>query len=175
MKLEFEIKDIERDEVIGAMAAQLLNSWSSDDEGNAYSRRSELGEALGRAVKERINKTADALIQSSFDDAIRSRLSTAIDAVIAEGWYETDTYGGRKGEKLDLKARIGKALTEQRGDSYNRKPNIVTERVDEAIRSALNGEFAEVIKKATADLKSRLDSTVTAKVAEAIKTALGVR
>lgn len=175
MKIEFEIKDIEREEVIDAMAERLLTSWSTDEDGDAYSRRSELGESLGRAVKERINKIADEFVHASFDGEIRARLSTAIDQVLAEGWYETDSYGGRKGEKLDLKARIGKALTESRGDHYNRKPNIVLERIDEAVKSTLSGEFSEVIKKATADLRARLDATVTAKVAEAIKSALGVK
>lgn len=177
MKIEFEIGDINRDEVIGAMAERLLNTWSSDDQGNAYSRRSELGEALGRAVKERINAIAESMVREKFDAVIADRITSAVDAVLADGWYETDSYGGRKGDRHDLKARISKALTEPRRDSggYSRKPSILDERLDEAIKAALNGEFAEVIKKATTDLRARLDATVTQKVAEAIKSALGVK
>ena len=171
MKLEFEIKDIDRDEVIYAMAQHLLRRWS-DDDGESPT---DLGRSLANAVSQRITKIADEVVRQHFDDTIRERIAAAVDTVLAEGWYESDGYGGRRGDRIDLKARINVAMTAQRGDSYSRKPSILQERIDEAVKATLDKEFEPVIKQARETLRKQLDAAVMTKVTETVKAALGLR
>ncbi len=171
MKLEFDIKDIDRDEVVDAMAQHLLRRWS-DDDGESPT---DLGRSLASAVSDRITKIADEVVRQHFDDTIRARIAAAVDAVLAEGWYESDGYGGRKGERHDLKARINAAMIAPRGDSYNRRPPILQERIDEAIKATLDKDFGPVIAQARETLRKQLDATVMTKVTETVKAALGLR
>lgn len=171
MKLEFEIADINRDEVVTAMARHLLSRWSEDDGESPNA----LAVQLANAVSERITKLADELVREHFDDTIRARIAAAVDAVIAEGWYESDGYGGRRGERIDLKARINAALTAPRGDSYHRQPSILQERLDAAAKGMLDKEFSKVVEDARTKLRQQLDGAVMAKVAASIKEALGLR
>jgi hypothetical protein len=174
MKIECELKDIDHDEVVDAMARRLLERWSAA-EGEDSGGPGAMGERLGRAVNERIKQIADSLVRAAFDSTIKDRISAAVDAVLAEGWYETDSYGGRKGERIDLKARIGKTLTEARGDSYHRNPSLLHERLDATIKGFLDKEFSEVIHAAKTTLKEQLDTSVMRTVADTIKAALGLR
>ncbi len=171
MKIEFDIKDIGRDEVVDAMAHSLLHRWS-DDDGDSPS---DLGRSLGNAVKAKIDEVARELVRQHFDDVIRDRIASAVDAVLTEGWYENDGYGGRRGERIDLKARINAALTAPRGDSYHRQPSLLQERLDAAAKSMLDKEFGKIAEDAKAKLRQQLDGAVLAKVAETIKTAIGLR
>jgi hypothetical protein len=175
MKIEFDIKDIERGEVIDAMADQLLSRWASHEGEDTRRGRHELGESLRKAVSERITKLADEVVRKAFDAEIKQRISAAIDTVLAEGWYETDNYGSRKGERIDLKGRIGKLLTEARGDNYNRSASLLAERLEANIKTSLDKEFAPVIAEAKATLRERLDTSVMKTVADTIKSALGLK
>lgn len=171
MKIECEIDDINRDEVVAAMARQLLTRWSDDD----GETPTDLGRSLTNAVSQRITKIADEVVREHFDDTIRERITAAVDAVLAEGWYESDGYGGKRGERMDLKGRINAALTAPRGDSYNRQKPLLQERLDKAAESLLDSEFKKVVEDAQKKLRQQLDGAVMAKVAASIKEALGLR
>jgi hypothetical protein len=176
-KIEIDIPDIERSEVVDALASKLLHRWSADDDGEGHCVDSSLGKAMQKALTARIDAIAAEVVRRHLDDAIHSRIAAAVDAVITEGWYESDGYGGRKGERIDLKARINKALTEpRRGDGgYNNKPSILQERLDKAAESMLDAEFKTVVEQAKTKLRAQLDGAVMAKVATSIKEALGLR
>lgn len=173
MKIEFDIKDIDRDEMIAAMAHNLLHRWS-DDNGDSPT---DLGRLLGRAVKAKIEEVAKELVRQHFDTVIHERIAAAVDAVIADGWYETDGYGGRKGEKMDLRARVSRAMTEPRRDSggYNNKPSLIAERIDEAAKGFLDKELRGEVDKAKAALRAKLDTSVMDTVAAAVKSAIGLQ
>lgn len=173
MKIEFDIKDIDRDEVIAAMAHSLLHRWN-DDSGDSST---DLGRLLGQAVKAKIEEVAKEVVRQHFDAAIHERIAAAVDTVIAEGWYETDGYGGRKGDRMDLRARIGKAMTEPRRNSsgYNNQPSLIAERVDEAAKEFLDKELRGEVDKAKAALRAKLDTSVMDTVANAVKSAIGLQ
>ena len=181
MKIEFEIKDIERDEVVGAIAGQLLTEWVTehdDDTGGEvqYARRSAMAEALRRAVIARIDSIAAEVVRAGFDSVIKDRITAAVDGVLAEGWQETNNYGESKGARLDLKARIGKLLTETRGDGYSRQqPSVLDAAVSAATNGFLSKELQPVIDAAKANLKKCLDATVMKTVADTITNAVGLR
>lgn len=176
MKIEIEIPEIQRAEVVDALANQLLHNWSVDDEGNPHEIESTLGNAMRKALTARIDAIATEVVQKHFDDTIRERITGAVDAVIAEGWYESDGFGGRRGERIDLKARINKALIEPRGDGYHgRKPSLLEERIGKAAETLFDSEFKKVVEDAKTKLRQQLDGTVMSKVAASIKEALGLR
>lgn len=171
MKLEFEIQDIDRQEIVDAMARQLLTR--RDRDGDEVS--TPLGDLLKRSVDVRIDALANEIVCQQFDESLKARISAEIDRVIEEGWYESDNWGGRKGERLDIKARIGKVLTEQRGDVYSRKPSLLQERIDEAIRRFMDKEFDQIVNEAKNKLRKSLDDKVITTVTESIKNAIGLK
>lgn len=178
MKIEAEIKDIDRDEVIDALAAQLLGADGDEDEdedgeGRRYGRKP-LGTQLRKFLERKIEELAATVVRQGFDDAIRARINAAVDVVLAEGWRKTNQYGEPTGTALDLKARVSELLT-QHADSYNREPSLVTKRIDAVTGGFLDKEFRPIIDQAKATLKAKLDATVMETVAVTIKTALGLR
>lgn len=173
MKLEFDIDDINRNEIIDAIARQLLTKYRGLD--GESDTPSDLSRSLEHAVKQRIETIATELVRERFTEAIDERIRAAIDAVIADGWYDTDYHGGRVGERKDLRARINKELTAKRGDAYRSEPSILDKHIQEAIKTCLDKEFKSTIEAAKATLKAKLDEKVLASIAEGIKTAIGLR
>lgn len=176
MKIDFEIKDIDRDEVVDAMARALLGKWVEvyDETTGPYGDylATKLAKALESAVKERIGKLAEEMVRSHFDDVIKARIDAAVDAVLAAGWQETNRYGEAAGVKLDLKARIGQQITGK--DSYSHKSRI-DELVEKTVRDVTHGEFNKEIEAAKAKVRQQLDAVLSGKVAEALKQAMGLK
>lgn len=179
MKIECEIPDIKREEVIESMAAQLLGALYEGDEDDPERRpsydRKRIGQHLRAYFDKKIAALAEQAVQRAFDDAIKERINAAIDATLAEGWRETNQYGERTGGTLDLKARIGKLLTESRGDSYNRQKSVLSEHTEKAVESIVSREFQPVIDAAKANLKTCLDEKVMKTVSATIASAVGLR
>lgn len=182
MKIECEIADIRRDEVIEAMAARLLgceyeHSGDPDDPTPPPDRwdRKAVGKHLRVYFEAKVAELADQAVRRVFDGLIRARIAAAVDAVLADGWQETNSYGERTGAKLDLKGRIGKLLTEARGDSYNRNPSIMDATVKAAVEGFLGREFQPLIDAAKEELKKCLDVKVMKTVSDTITNAVGLR
>lgn len=178
MKIETEIPDINRDEVIEAMARQLLGEWHEEHDeetgpGLCY-RETRLGAAMKQYLDKKIEGLAETLVREKFDETVSARIATAVDDVLREGWQRTDEYGMPNGQKLDLKARIGSFLNER--DRY-RSPN--APRIDEMVKSAvektLSFEFKKEIDAAVKSLRAQLDAAINGKFTEAIKAAMGIR
>jgi hypothetical protein len=179
MKIECEIRDINHDEVVHAMASRLLQRWSSsegEDGGEPSELGKQLGRAVGRAVNARIEQIAVSLVREAFDTAIVERIAAAVDAVLAEGWRKTNSYGDAVGDRVDLKGRISEVILEKKsegyqGAKYTLAESLVRERVTEVMDRDLKAE----VEKAKASLRAQLDAAVTAKFVETLKQALGVR
>lgn len=171
MKLEFEIKDIDRDEVIAAMAQHLLTRYSNED-GDVETR---FGAAMRRHLEAKITATAEALVRERIGAVVAQRIEAAVDAVLAEGWTRTDSYGCSTGQKLDLKGRISEILNTKQGDSYNRRGTLIEEAIKLRLEAALAKDFAEELKAAREAFREKLDTTVMAKFTETLKSALGLR
>lgn len=172
MKIEAEIKDIDRDEVIQAMAARLLGEHEIDEEGEPRYGRKTMGLSLRQLLDKKLEQLAGDTVRDAMNGEIAARLNMAIDNVLRDGWQTTNEYGEPKGPKLDLKARIGEVLS--RTDNYNRK-SIVSERIAELVNKVLHEEFGPVIEQAKKTLKEQLDTSVMTTVANTIKAALGLR
>ena len=182
MKIECEIPDINRDEIIERMAVRLLGfDYHRDPEDPdptpeiAKWDSKAIGKHLRVYFESKVAELAEQAVRRCFDDAIRSRIDAAVDVVLAEGWRETNNYGEQTGAKLDLKGRISKLLQEARGDNYNRKASVLDERVELATKELIAAEFKPLIEQARATLKSKLDTSVMNTVAETIKASLGLR
>lgn len=177
MKIETEIPDINRDEVIEAMARQLLTEWHEEIDPETgptrYQRISKLGESVERYLKKTIDETADKMVRAAFDESISARVSAAVDEVLAEGWSKTDEYGSPRGPKVDLKARISEFLLQK--DRYNSNGNVIDVAIKQAVDKTLSGAFKSEIDGAVKTLREQLNAAVSDKFVVAIKSAMGVK
>ncbi len=179
MKIEFEIADISRDEIVDALARQLLTDMVTEegDEGvDTYARRSALAESLRKSTSAMIAKLSGDVVREHFDDTIKARIAGAVDDVLAAGWTRTDSYGNATGERLDLKGRISEIITDKKEERYGQPKLTLSEKlVKDQIEKTLNRELTSEIEAARKSLRSQLDAVVSGKVAETIKTALGLK
>lgn len=178
MKIETEIPDISRDEVIEAMARQLLGEWHEETDpetgpGRFY-RETRLGVLMKQYLDKKIEGLADTLVREQFDIVIKDRIAKAVDDALATGWTKTDEYGSPRGPAIDLKARVGEYLNAT--DRY-RQPykTFIEEQVAKAVEKTLGGEFKKEIDAAVKSLRGQLDAAVSSKFTDAIKAAMGVK
>lgn len=180
MKIECEMSDIKREEVIEAMAAHILGAMYEADEDDPEPRptydRKKIGQHLRAYFDKKVAALATTEIRAAFDETIRTRIAAEIDEVLRIGWQKTNSYGEPSGERLDLKARISEVLTQARGNGYgDRNPSVLDAMVKSAIEGFLSKEFAPVIDAAKANLKTCLDAKVMKTVSETIANAVGLR
>lgn len=178
MKIETEIPDISRDEIIEAMARQLIGQFADahDYETGPYTeyRETKLGAAMKQYLDKRIEVLAETLVREKFDQVIADRIAKAVDQVLEEGWVKTDEYGSARGPKVDLKARISDYLNEK--DRYT-SPNLrrIEQQVKSAVDATLASEFKKEVDSAVKSLRTQLNAAVSDKFVSAIKQAMGVK
>lgn len=179
MTVQIEMAPISRDEVIDAMAAQLLGSEMTEDEdGNPvkYWDRTTATKALELRIRKAIDDTAQSMVRDAFDETIRARVTSAVDDVLATGWVVTDTYGNRRGDNVDLKGRISEILTKQESNGYNDPKRTVAEQIaKKLIEEAFHKEFKEELERARLELRKQVDALVATKLTETLKGALGLK
>lgn len=179
MKIECELPDIKRDEIIEAMAAGLLGAiyerYEDDPTPETPYDRKQIGKHLRAYLDGKIAELAAEVVRKAFDDTIRARIDSAVDVVLSEGWRATNEFGEPRGERIDLKARISKLLTEVRGDSYSRSPSVLDAHVQKAVENLVGKDFQPVIAAARENLKKCLDEKVMKTVSDTITNAVGLR
>lgn len=178
MKIETEIPDINREEVIEAMARQLLGEWHEEvehDVNASYMRHypTKLGAAMKKYLDDKIEGLAQTLVREKFDQVIQDRIAAAVDAVLKEGWVKTDEYGSARGPAMDLKGRISEYLNHH--DRYSSGGKRIEGIVKEHVEKTLSGELRKEVDAAVASLRAQLNAAVSNKFVEAIKAAMGVR
>ncbi len=177
MKIEFDIADIDRDEVIDAMARQLLNEWHEETDPETgptrYRRETKLGASMRQYLDQKIDGLADTLVREKFDQVVGERIVAAVDEVLREGWTKTDEYGSARGPKVTLKDRISEFLSQR--DRYSSNQNVIDKAIKESLDKTLSGDFKKEIDAATKSLRAQLDAAVSDKFVSAIKAAMGVK
>jgi hypothetical protein len=178
MKIETEIPDINRDEVIEAMARQLLTEWHEEvDEETGptrYRRETKLGAAMKQFLEKKIDGLAETLVRERFDEVVGMRIANAVDDLLTEGWSKTDEYGSVRGPRVSLKDRIGEHLSQK--DRYSSPSlNVIDKAVKDAVDKTLSGSFKTEIDAAVKSLRAQLDAAVSDKFVNAIKAAMGVK
>lgn len=180
MKIEFEIRDIERGEVIEAMARQILTVMVKEHDpeygANEYPDRSELAKLLAKGVGQKIERLAAEAVREHFDATIKARIESTVDEVLAEGWRKTDSYGNATGDRVDLKGRINEVITTKVRDGYSGPQYTLSEKlVADSVKEVMTSGLKHELEAARKSLRDQLDTAVTAKVAATIKEALGLR
>jgi hypothetical protein len=179
MKIECEVPDVRREDIIESMAAQLLGALYEGDEDDpeprpTYDRR-QIGKHLRVYFDKKIAALAAETVRAAFDDTIRARIAAEVDEVLRVGWQATNEYGEPRGERLDLKARISNLLTQARGNGYNRELSVMDAQMKAATEGFLSKELKPIIDDAKANLRKCLDATVMKTVADTITNAVGLR
>lgn len=181
MKIEIEINDINRDEVIERMAARLLGfDYQRDDDPDSPDPTPPLsrwdGKQIGKHLRlyfeGKIKETVDQMVSDAIDQQIRDTIAASVAKIVEEGWQTTDEYGRVTGTRT-LKSIVLDSLTRKGGD-YNRQ-TIADKVAEETIRKALHESFGAEIKRAQETFRKEIDNVVAAKLTESIKTALGLR
>lgn len=183
MKIEFEIKDIERDEIVDAMARQMLTEMVSEEmdpeEGggvHTYVRRSQLADDLRKSINAKISDLAENAVRECFDSAIKERIAATVDEVLEAGWVKTDGYGNPKGERTDLKGRINEVITEKKSHRYGQPEHTLADRLVVAkVEELFHGELGKEVEAARLKLRQQLDTVIAGKFAETLKSAMGIR
>jgi hypothetical protein len=177
MKLEFDISDITREDLVNAMAEKLLTTYVREEETNStYPTNSPLAAQMRKLIEEKISALAEDHVREHFDETIKERISAQVDVVLAEGWRKTDGYGNANGQAVDLKGRINEIITEKKSTGYNRESFTLAEKlVQEKVREVFNDAFNKEIEAARKSLRDQLEVTVSAKFVETLKGAMGIR
>lgn len=174
MKLEFNLADITRDDLIAAMADKLLTSYVREEDTNStYPTHSPLAEKMRKLIDQKISAVAEQYTRDAIDDTIKARIATAVDDVLAEGWQATNSYGEPAGPRISLKGRISALMIDTR-DSYSRE-NAIDKKVKATVEAALDNEFKAEVNAAKAKVRGELDAVLTGKVTEALKSAMGLK
>lgn len=176
MKLEFDISDITREDLVNAMAERLLTTYVREEETNStYPTNSPLADQMRKLIEQKVSEIAESHVRADIDNEIQERIALAVDAVLAEGWQATNTYGEPRGPKVDLRGRVSEVLLTATRD-YSGSPMTPIERqVKAAVDNLISKEFAKEIEAARKSLREQLDTAVSAKFTETLKTALGIR
>lgn len=125
-----------------------------------------------------IAKAVEKAVESVTEEAIKDRLTAAVEKAIEEGWQKTNHYGERTGPTVTLKERISAFLdSRQRWDSdYNtRETSLVDYVLQKMITKKLETEFTEIFKMAKETFKKAVDANLQDKVRSALTQALGIK
>lgn len=181
MKIETEIPDINRDEIIGAMASKILLEWVREhdpEQGGTveYPQKTELAKLLAKGVHQTIERLVTAMLREHFETTIKATVEKTVSDVLAEGWRRTDPYGHPKGEVISFKERINEIITEDTARGYGQpKRTLAQNLVVESVTKVFSEQFGKEIETARAELRRQLDAVVSGKFTETIKQALGLR
>jgi len=125
-------------------------------------------------IEKKLDETIETAVSAAANEVIADKLRAQAEAIIADGWTETDGYG-RTTRVRTLRDLMTDLLTKPSGDSYsrNREP-FATKVIKEALSAAITKNFAADIAAAQKELKGMLDASVKEKLANALKQALGL-
>jgi hypothetical protein len=129
-------------------------------------------------VQGRLDKAIDAAVGGAMvrlvDEQVALKVAEACEAVITQGWQETNGYGEPTGKITTLKERIAGWLN-ARESGYSNSPTRIEKLMSEMIGRWLQKDFAKELDAAREAFKKQVDAVVTAKLGESLKAALGLR
>lgn len=125
----------------------------------------QLDELCGTKLEEILEERVKCIT----DEEIKAQLTPIVQATMAAGWQVTNSYGEPKGPNLGVRERISEFLT-KKSDSYSHE-GWLAKTVEELLRK----DFAEELKKVTAEFRRLVDANVQAKLKEALASSLGLQ
>lgn len=132
---------------------------------------------VARMVEERTRKAVERQIKATVDEVIREvvqdKVAVAVEAILAEGWRKTDSYGSPQGPPMTLKDRVSEMLTAR--DRYSNSLSYLDQTVAKEVDGVLRGELGQAIEDAKKKVRETLDSAVMTKLQQALKEGLGLK
>ncbi len=168
MKIELEIEDVRREEIIDAAAQILLSApttSSRDLDGDQADR-------LMTMLEQRLDDAVMRAVNDGIDTSVRVLIASEVERVLGTGWPIVDEYGRDTGKVRTLKSIVADALATKHG--YNSAPLAVSV-ATETITRMLQQGFAQEIADAQKRFRTQVDDLLNAKIADALRTALGLR
>lgn len=123
---------------------------------------------LSSAVHKQI---ADA-IDRTVKDIVESKLASEIEAILAEGWQKTNSYGEPTGDRITFRQRVSNLIEARDNYSSERRIDKI---VKETVETTLRGEFAKEVAEARAKVRAMLDGALNEKLAAALREGLGLK
>jgi hypothetical protein len=155
-----------QERVVQAVAAELLESVSFDEDDNEYRHKSSLRQQLDKVLQERIDAAVAALADDVCADALPEFLTKFV-------LHPTNSYGERRGEDIPfaeyITSRADEYLGEkvrddgQKSDSYRNDKPLRTRLlwlVDEKLHASIDAAVKNALEGANNDLAARMQSAV---------------
>lgn len=121
---------------------------------------------------DRIRRLVESAIDRVVNDQFELRIRSEVEAVLAEGWRQTDEYGTRRGEKVSLRDRVGALLGQRERDGYRR--SWADETIKKAIDDLMSKSFVKEIEDMQKKFREQANELLTAKIADGLRSALGL-
>lgn len=147
--------------------------------------RTRVEDAVARLAYENLEEEARVTLRAAVEKAVdaavvritETAVQNAVAKVLEEGWTPTNQWGEPRGERVTLRQRIEKLLTDKHHGNYDRENNgTIAERIAaKVIAETFRTEFGKELELARQEFRKALDGAVTSKLAESLKSALGLR
>lgn len=131
-----------------------------------------VAEVVAASINEKVGDAIEARVSKLVEEITRERVSKDIDAVLAEGWVETNTYGEPTGKKYTVRDRVHAFFNAK--DRYG-TDSLVSRWVRDSVDRDLKEAVASETKAAKEKLRAMFDEALTGKFAATIREALGVK
>lgn len=136
-----------------------------------------LDEQIGRQVSAglelKVTDAVEARTRTLVDELTRDRVKKEIDALLDEGWKQTDQWGAETGKTFTMRERVRGVLDAKR-DNYDRS-TLVEKWLKEAVDYKLGTILNEELKSARERMKAAFDEVLQAKFTTSIRDALGLK
>ncbi len=131
-----------------------------------------LQQQVSEETQKRIRDTVAKQVDHCVGEITTNLLRAEVEAIVAEGWRETDTYGDATGRTITLRQRVAKTLDGR--DQYSRERHL-DKLFTETLNAALRKELAEELQAARTAFRAKVDAVLNAKLHEALRDSLGLK
>ena len=115
-------------------------------------------------VRDSLTAKLEKKLDAAFSEVTTQILRREVEALVAEGWYRTSSYGERTGEKITIRDRLRDALSRKDGNYGNDKSinTMARQAIDAAIQAEAKGVLAEIKELCSKSVKDALIGNIEA-------------
>ncbi len=147
---------------------------------------SRIGEAFEKKLEASLDEQLAGLLDAAGRKICDEKIRERVDAIVAKGWAQTDSWGNPTGAPKTFEARVHEWLFAKSG-SYSSSKTRIEEIFDEALRDAMLGRpdhrgtrpegggiLGAIVLDAAKTFRAQVDNLMSAKLQESLRSALGL-